>query len=96
MNIITMKIAYIRPYDGHDSRPPCPKRRGVHIMHTLWQHTALDEDEGDVHTVNTPSGAQEMSIIRVSAEMQGCSYCGYPSLRSQNELGPSANEGCHY
>ena len=23
-------------------------------MHTLWRHTALDEDEGDVHTVNTP------------------------------------------
>ena len=65
-------------------------------MHTLWQHTALDEDEGGCPYCEHPPGAQEMSIIRVSAEMQGCSYCGYPSLRSQNELGSSANEGCHY
>ena len=32
MNIITMKIAYIRPYDGRDSRPHTPKTKGCHIV----------------------------------------------------------------
>ena len=54
---------------------PIPKTKEVHIMHTLWQHTALDEDEGGCPYCEHPhSGAQEMSIVRVSAEMQGGSY----------------------
>ena len=34
----------------------------------------LDDDEKEVENIYPHSGAQEMSIVRVSAEVQGCSY----------------------
>ena len=67
MNIITMNIADIRPYEGRDSRPPCPKTKGCPIV----THPSRDCDRNfyDERTTVVFSdgrlghGAQKINIV---------------------------------
>ena len=56
----------------HD--PHAQNKGGTYYAYPFGNTPRWMKMRGDVHTVNTPPGAQEMSIVRVSAEVQGCSY----------------------